>query len=80
MGEPLSRIPGNLTEERENTDDRNKSTKRDDRRQDHDERRGGVFGETSLSDPDRPRTVDPLDPRKPGRPTGDPLDPDGHVI
>lgn len=37
--------------------------------------------ETSLSDPDaRPRSVDPLDPRRPGRPTTDPLDPDGHVI
>ncbi len=39
------------------------------------------FPDTSLSDPDaRPRNVDPLDPRRPGRPTDDPLDPDGHVI
>jgi hypothetical protein len=26
------------------------------------------------------RSIDPLDPRSPGRPTNDPLDPDGHVI
>lgn len=79
MGEPLSRIPGNLTEERENTEDRKEPPARKDRRRDDDERRG-VIGDTSLSDPDRPKTEDPLDPRKPGRATGDPLDPDGHVI
>ena len=78
MGEPLSRIPGNLTDERENREEPEAPPARKDRRRD--EERGGVFGETSLSDPDRPRTVDPLDPRKPGRATGDPLDPDGHVI
>jgi hypothetical protein len=39
------------------------------------------YPDTSLSDPDaRPRNVDPLDPRRPGRPTDDPLDPNGHVI
>jgi hypothetical protein len=39
------------------------------------------LADTLLSDPDaRPRNVDPLDPRRPGRPTDDPLDPDGHVI
>jgi len=39
------------------------------------------YGETSLSDPDaRPRSIDPLDPHRPGRPNNDPLDPDGHVI
>lgn len=79
MGEPLSRIPGSLTEERENREERRGPPARDDRRHD-DEERGRVFGDTSLSDPDRPKTVDPLDPRKPGRATGDPLDPDGHVI
>ena len=26
------------------------------------------------------RSIDPLDPRRPGRPTNDPLDPTGHVI
>ena len=26
------------------------------------------------------RSIDPLDPRRPGRPTGDPLDPSGGVI
>ncbi|MDQ0577763.1 hypothetical protein [Agromyces albus] len=78
MGEPLSRIPGNLTEERENKEERREPPARNEQRRD--EERGGVFGETSLSDPDRPKTVDPLDPRKPGRATGDPLDPDGHVI
>ncbi|RXZ72747.1 hypothetical protein [Agromyces albus] len=79
MGEPLSRIPGNLTEERENRNERSEPPARNEQRRDDDER-GGVFGDTSLSDPDRPRTVDPLDPHKPGRATGDPLDPDGHVI
>lgn len=77
MGEPLSRIPGNVTEERENTEDRKEPPAGNRRR---DDERDGVFGGTSLSDPDRPRTVDPLDPRKPGRESGDPLDPDGHVI
>lgn len=39
------------------------------------------YGETALSDPDaKPRSVDPLDQHRPGRPTNDPLDPDGHVI
>lgn len=79
MGEPLSRIPGNLKEERESTEEHEEPSARNERPRD-DHERGGVFGDTSLSDPDRPRTVDPLDPRKPGRETGDPLDPDGHVI
>ena len=79
MGEPLSRIPGDLTEERENTEEREEPPARNGRRR-HDHEHGDVFGDTSLSDPDRPRPVDPLDPRKPGRETGDPLDPDGHVI
>ncbi len=39
------------------------------------------YPDTSLSDPEaRPRSVDPLDPRRPGRPNGDPLDPDGHLV
>jgi hypothetical protein len=39
------------------------------------------YGDTALSDPDRrPRNVDPLDPRRPGRENNDPLDPGDHVI
>ena len=38
------------------------------------------YDDTALSDPARRRSVDPLDPHRPSRETGDPLDPDGHVI
>jgi hypothetical protein len=38
------------------------------------------YEDTALSDPTRRRTVDPLDPHRPSRANGDPLDPDGHVI
>lgn len=39
------------------------------------------YDDTALSDPDaKQRPADPLDPRLPSRETGDPLDPDGHVI
>lgn len=39
------------------------------------------YGEGALTDPKAERrSVDPLDPRLPSRETGDPLDPDGHVI
>lgn len=39
------------------------------------------YPDNALSDPDaRPRSVDPLDPRRPGRPNDDPLDPDGHLV
>jgi hypothetical protein len=38
------------------------------------------YEDTALSDPSRRRSVDPLDPHRPSRETGDPLDPDGHVI
>lgn len=39
------------------------------------------YEDTALSDPNaKQRSVDPLDAHKPGRPSGDPLDPDGHVI
>ena len=37
--------------------------------------------DTGITDLDAvQRAVDPLDPRRPGRPTGDPLDPAGGVI
>jgi hypothetical protein len=37
--------------------------------------------DTGITDLDElQRELDPLDPRRPGRPTGDPLDPDGGVI
>lgn len=39
------------------------------------------YDEGALTDPNAERrSVDPLDPRLPSRETGDPLDPDGHVI
>ena len=38
------------------------------------------YEDTALSDPTRRRPVDPLDPHRPSRATGDPLDPGGHVI
>lgn len=39
------------------------------------------YDEGALTDPSaQRRSVDPLDPRLPSRETGDPLDPDGHVI
>lgn len=41
----------------------------------------GRWEDTGIIDLDElQRSVDPLDPRKPGRATSDPLDPDGHVI
>lgn len=41
----------------------------------------GRFDDTGIIDLDElQRSVDPLDPRKPGRASSDPLDPDGHVI
>ena len=40
----------------------------------------GRYDDTGLTDLDEVhRAMDPLDPRKPGRENGDPLDPDGHV-
>jgi hypothetical protein len=37
-------------------------------------------GDTGIIDLDElQRSIDPLDARRPGRPTGDPLDPDGGV-
>jgi hypothetical protein len=39
------------------------------------------YDDTALTDPNAERRpADPLDPRLPSRETGDPLDPDGHVI
>jgi hypothetical protein len=39
------------------------------------------YDDGALTDPSaEQRSVDPLDPRLPSRETGDPLDPDGHVI
>lgn len=39
------------------------------------------YDDTALTDPNAQRhPADPLDPRLPSRETGDPLDPDGHVI
>lgn len=39
------------------------------------------YEDTAFSDPDAvKRPDDPLDPHQPSRETGDPLDPDGHVI
>lgn len=38
------------------------------------------YDDTALTDPNAERRTDPLDPRLPSRETGDPLDPDGHVI
>ena len=41
----------------------------------------GRYDDTGITDLDElQRAMDPLDPRKPGRENGDPLDPDGHVI
>ena len=41
----------------------------------------GRYDDTGLTDLDElQRAMDPLDPRKPSRENGDPLDPDGHVI
>ena len=41
----------------------------------------GRYEDTGIVDLDElQRAMDPLDPRKPGRPNNDPLDPDGHVI
>ena len=42
---------------------------------------GAMPEDTGITDLDAlQRSVDPLDLRRPGRPTNDPLDPDGHVI
>lgn len=39
------------------------------------------YDDAALTNPNAGRrSVDPLDPRLPSRETGDPLDPDGHVI
>ena len=39
------------------------------------------YDDTALTDPNAKRhPADPLDPRLPSRESGDPLDPDGHVI
>ena len=39
------------------------------------------YEDTAFTDPDaESRPVDPLDPQRPGRETGDPLDPNGHMI
>ena len=41
----------------------------------------GRYEDTGITDLDElQRAMDPLDPRKPSRENGDPLDPDGHVI
>lgn len=41
----------------------------------------GRYDDTGITDLDElQRAMDPLDPRKPSRWNGDPLDPDGHVI
>jgi hypothetical protein len=39
------------------------------------------YEDAAFTDPDAEnRPVDPLDPQRPSRTTGDPLDPNGHVI
>lgn len=39
------------------------------------------YENTAFTDPEaEKRPVDPLDPQRPGRQTGDPLDPNGHLI
>lgn len=39
------------------------------------------YEDAAFTDPEaEKRPLDPLDPQRPGRETGDPLDPNGHII